>query len=179
MTETAKNIRDLAADGIRDGGYRAFSFREIANSLGIKSSSVHYHYPSKESLALAVARDYSADFMSALGDPWNGEPVELLAGYVAAFRDAIQRDGRMCLCGILGSEIRTLPNSVALEARAFFQRNIDWLTIVYGRLEKPSSDESKAAKAARLLALLQGALLVSQVLDNQGLYDDITARIPR
>lgn len=179
MKDTAANIRRLAAKGIRDGGYHGFSFRDIAASIGIKSSSVHYHYPNKESLAVAVARGYADAFMEGLGNPWESEPSELLARIVAAYGDSIRRDGRMCLCGALGSEIHNLPGPVAAEAADFFSRNIEWLTVVYGRLEKPQSGEDNTAKAARLLALLQGALLVSQTLDNQAFYDAVTARIPR
>ena len=38
---------------------RGFSFRELAADVGVKSSSVHYHFPTKEALAAAVIRRWA------------------------------------------------------------------------------------------------------------------------
>jgi TetR/AcrR family transcriptional repressor of nem operon len=59
MTEMRNAILDAAEARIRRGGYSGFSFREIAVDVGVKSSSVHYHFPTKEMLAAAVARRYT------------------------------------------------------------------------------------------------------------------------
>ncbi|WP_157628311.1 helix-turn-helix domain-containing protein, partial [Ensifer sp. BR816] len=45
---------DAAEERIRRAGYSGFSFREIAADVGVKSASVHYHFPTKERLAAAV-----------------------------------------------------------------------------------------------------------------------------
>ena len=41
------------------GGFGGFSFREIAADVGIKSSSVHYHCPTKQDLAAAIIRRWA------------------------------------------------------------------------------------------------------------------------
>src|SRR5690606_40708940 len=56
MGDTAQQIIDLAEDAIATKGYSAFSFREIAALMGIKSASIHYHFPTKPHLGLAVDR---------------------------------------------------------------------------------------------------------------------------
>jgi len=47
VNETAQRLMDLAEAHIRHAGYRGFSFRDLAAELGIKSASVHHHFPSK------------------------------------------------------------------------------------------------------------------------------------
>lgn len=41
---------------MRNGGYGGFSFRDLAAEIGIKSASVHNHFPTKAAMAAAVAR---------------------------------------------------------------------------------------------------------------------------
>ena len=63
---TAQKLMDLAEFHIRDGGYRGFSFRELAAEMGIKSASVHHHFPTKATMAAAVARRYAERFFAAV-----------------------------------------------------------------------------------------------------------------
>ena len=48
MNEIVAAIMDAAERRMRIGGFNGFSFREIAADVGVKSSSVHYHFPTKE-----------------------------------------------------------------------------------------------------------------------------------
>ena len=59
MSEVAQALMDAAERRMRIGGFNAFSFREIAADVGVKSSSVHYHFPTKEKLAAAVIHRYT------------------------------------------------------------------------------------------------------------------------
>src|SRR5262249_51075008 len=59
MSEAATEIMDAAERRMRIGGFNGFSFREIAADVGVKSSSVHYHFPTKEKLAAAVIHRYT------------------------------------------------------------------------------------------------------------------------
>ena len=56
MNEILAAIMDAAERRMRIGGFNGFSFREIAADVGVKSASVHYHFPTKENLAAAVTR---------------------------------------------------------------------------------------------------------------------------
>jgi hypothetical protein len=104
MNETAERLMDLAEARIRQAGYRGFSFRDLAAEIGIKSASVHHHFPTKAGMAAAVARRYGDRFfeMVARRDDESGDDV--IAIYRSTFRSAIERDGRMCLNGVLGAE---------------------------------------------------------------------------
>jgi len=164
---TEEKILDLAEKMIRDNGYNGFSFREIASGIGVKSSSVHYHFPAKSDLGVKVANRYSGRFMEALGDPANapGSALDVLNMVHGLFVAALQKDGQMCLCGVLAAEMPGLPADVAKEARSFFDRVTDWLVASLSRTEwaKNRPKGHIRAQALSTLALLEGGMMVSRV----------------
>ena len=54
LSKTLDKLMDAAENSVRMRGYHAVSFRDLADELGIKSSSVHHYFPRKEDLAVAV-----------------------------------------------------------------------------------------------------------------------------
>ena len=52
--DSAKQILDIAERRMRQTGYNAVSYRDIAAEMGIKSASLHYHFPKKEDLGVAL-----------------------------------------------------------------------------------------------------------------------------
>jgi len=90
---------DLAEDHIRNAGYGGFSFRDLAAEIGIKSASVHHHFPTKATMAAAVARRYGDRFLASVARRLNETADNAIRAYRAAFREGLQRDGRMCLNG--------------------------------------------------------------------------------
>lgn len=47
-------------------GYNGFSYRDLSELVGVKTSSIHYYFPAKEDLALEAVNAYSADVMSSV-----------------------------------------------------------------------------------------------------------------
>jgi hypothetical protein len=45
VSETAERLMDLAEAHICNAGYGGISFRDLAAEIGIKSASVHHHFP--------------------------------------------------------------------------------------------------------------------------------------
>jgi TetR/AcrR family transcriptional repressor of nem operon len=69
QASTAGKIVAAAERRMRESGFHGFSFRDIAADVGIKSASVHHHFPTKEHLGAAVAKAYTERLMERLGDP--------------------------------------------------------------------------------------------------------------
>lgn len=179
-TGKAGEILDSAERQARRRGYNGFSFRDLAADVGIKSASVHYHFPTKADLGAAVAQRYTERFLAALGDPNAPEvaPRALLERYVAAFRRALVRDRQMCLCGLLGAEVESLPPEVAAEVRDFFERNVVWLAAVLSRRDGGAlGKEAAEARALTILALLEGALVVARTLKRDVVFDQIAGTV--
>ena len=171
----AEEILDAAERMARTGGYNAFSFREVAKRVGIKAASVHYHFPGKVDLGTALARRYTDRFLAGLGDPDDpaNSPEVLMRRYVDAYRSALVDEGLMCLCGVFGAEVADLPDTVAGEARRFFELNVDWLTRVLRRRPAGTRVERPRVAALRIVSALEGAMILARSLDDPGVFDDV------
>jgi TetR/AcrR family transcriptional repressor of nem operon len=163
MSEMKTAIMDAAERRIRAGGFGAFSFRDIAEEVGIKSSSVHYHFPTKEDLTAAVIRRYS-DFVAQHLDrelEKNPDPVRV---WTKALRAPVFSSDHMCPCTVLGAAAQDLPEAVAVEVKRFFKMHKDKL-IAAGL--SPN-------KALELLSTLVGATILANVSGDSAEYDRAT-----
>jgi AcrR family transcriptional regulator len=86
MSETAERLMNLAEARIREAGYRGFSFRGLAAEIGIKSASVHHHFPTKAGMAATVARRYGNRFFEVVAPRHDGSEDDVVAIYRSAFR---------------------------------------------------------------------------------------------
>jgi TetR/AcrR family transcriptional repressor of nem operon len=157
---------DVAERRIREAGYGGFSFRDIATEVGVKSSSVHYHFPTKEALAaaVAVAARYTDRFANAVGQHVadGNNPVK---AWREVFRRALHDAGRMCLRGSLPVMSRDLSPEVATEVRRFFELGVEKF-VARGRSRE---------RAMQVLATIEGAMLLANVLDDTAAFDEATA----
>lgn len=161
MTDRREAILDVAEHRIRANGYSGFSFREIASDVGIKSASVHYHFRTKPDLAAAVAKRYRERFAEAL-EAEERKGIARVEAWRTLFQNALNRDGMMCLCGILAAEGASLPNQVAKEAHAFLEFGI------------ASLNEARPGEGTRILAQLEGAMLISRSAGDPGVFAHAT-----
>src|ERR1700753_3873142 len=113
MSDVSVAIMDAAERRMRSGGFNGFSFREIAVDVGVKSSSVHYHFPTKEKLAAAVVRRYTDRNSEVMDLKLQNEPNPVKA-YVETFRETINSPSRMCPCSVLAAALLDLPSEVAV-----------------------------------------------------------------
>ncbi len=165
-------ILEAAEEMVRQGGYNCFSFRNIATAVGIKSSSVHYHFATKEDLGVAVTQYYTDKFLGSLGgnpDQLKARGEDPITSYVAAFRSALSEDKGMCMCGMLGAEADDLPDRIVNEIRQFFQRNVEWLEQAYR--VKGCDEALVKKKALQALSCLEGAMLISNASNDLSIFD--------
>ena len=172
MNETAERLMDLAESHIRNAGYGGFSFRELAAEIGIKSASVHHHFPTKATMAAAVARRYADRFLAEVVGQPNETAEDAIAMYRSAFRTALDPDGRMCLCGVLGAEAGGLPPEVAEATLIFFQRCIEDLS------QRMGGPDAKA-RALQVMATLEGGMVLARALGSIDAFDQATASLAK
>jgi len=167
-SDTAEHILDLAETLIQTRGFSAFSYQDIADSLGIRKASIHYHFPSKTDLGIAVIDRYVARFHAALGaiaGDQSQSSMAMLDFYVEPYVGYAKTPDRVCLCGALPGEILALPPELRSRVDGFFRTHQGWLT---GILKRGASRGEFAlaappAKVARFIfCALQGALLVKR-----------------
>ena len=161
---------DAAETGIRERGYNAVSFRELADELGIKSSSVHYYFRKKEDLGLALIHRYLTRFFNMLDERAVGleDADAKFRAFCEVYRLALVKSDSLCLCGVLGAESGGLPRPLAEGVNAFFQANVDWLEKSFPA-NWPKS--AKRARAFQCVATLQGAMILSNSLNDNEAFD--------
>jgi TetR/AcrR family transcriptional regulator, transcriptional repressor for nem operon len=172
MSEMRDKIMATARATVQQHGYNGLSFRELAKDVGIKSASIHYHFPTKGDLGSALARRYSEE-AQALFDGFlleTPDPSSLFRNYTDVFRMALERNNRMCLCGIMGAEYDELPDAVKVEVSAFADVNVAWLTRVLTKLGL-ADGQSSAERAAAIYAAVIGAQLVARSRNDISLFD--------
>lgn len=164
---TKDRILDAAERHVRAGGYQAFSFRDIADEIGIKSASVHHHYPTKTALMTQLAERYREDFLAALPPLEPGRsPAPILQ---KAFRQALHQDGLMCLCGSLASQSDILPEPVGRETQSFFEALTHYASEGYLGVVPAPEDAALA-----LIAQLEGAMMLAKIQGDLALFDRAT-----
>ena len=168
VSDVKAAIMDAAERRIQQGGFGGFSFREIAADVGIKSSSVHYHFPTKEDLAAAVIRRW-AEYTSELVDKELEKDSNPIRVWTKAFRGTAFSKARMCPCTVLGAGSQDLPPAVATEVKGFFKMCLDKLV----------AEGLSPSRAAEVLSTITGALVVANALGDTGAYDRATSDLLR
>jgi TetR/AcrR family transcriptional regulator, transcriptional repressor for nem operon len=179
---TAASILDAAESITQAVGYNGLSFRDIAAAVGIKSASVHYHFPSKGQLGAAVARRYTDRLVDHLDevDSSGIDPKGAMDAYIRVFRNTLERDARMCLCGMLAAENGAIPEEVRAEVRRFVDLNVRWIA---GFIERatgaPATSIAVQEHARAIFAALEGAMLIARGTGDMTSFDASAAQFRR
>ncbi len=179
---TADRILDFAEHLVQTRGFDAFSYADIAEELGIRKASIHYHFPSKADLTHAVARRYRGQFAERLArlEADFPDPTQRLMRYIRLFQEALKRGDHMCLYGMLASSAATLPEVVRAEVNGFFDDQETWLTrlLHQGRSAGEFQFDGKpVAAAGALLAGLEGAMLVARSRQDVAHFASVALRL--
>lgn len=164
MIAMRERLLDAAEHRARRGGYHGFSFRDLASDVEIKSASVHYHFPTKADLAGALAERYTRNCGRRLQSIEITTAHDAISAVIELFRDALYRDDKMCLCGILGAERDGLPEAVNGEVSRFFEMLLRFLNGAFDR-------DWNGPSAAHCIATLEGALILARSLNDKSLFD--------
>ena len=164
---TTVRILDVAEQMLQVRGYNGFSYGDVATELGITRAALHYHFKGKAELGRALVERYAARFSAALDDLDATAPnaAAKLRGYIGLYTDVLSAD-RMCLCGMLAAEHRTLPDPMQRAVCDFFSANTTWLQKV---LEEGCADDSLRCpgttedSASMVLGALEGGMLIARL----------------
>jgi TetR/AcrR family transcriptional repressor of nem operon len=181
MTSVTTRDKVLAAAErlVRTRGYSAVSYADLSEAVGIRKASIHHHFPGKADLGAALAADYAERFAAQLEkiDQSEANALARIASYAGLYEASV-RDGMLCLCGILVTEIQVLPEEVRTWVRRFFAQQLTWLNRVLA--EGAARGEVKLAgkpevAAERVLAVLEGATLVAWGIGDPGVVARATS----
>lgn len=129
MQSTRDQILQLANRYILEKGFNAFSFHDLARELGIKTASVHYHFPTKTALGVALVRDYTHQVNTLREQTQSLPPAEQLKAYLSIYTRH-HADHRVCVVGSLAPDLYTLDPSMAVELKKLAEIILEWVTAI-------------------------------------------------
>lgn len=167
--DTKVEILDLAENLLRDRGFNGFSYADISSALKIKNAAVHYYFPGKADLGVAVIQRAGERFAG-----WARErtivsqtPPERLEAFFRRYLNFLKAGKQVCLGGALETDFKTLPSAMQVETRKFASDILAWLEqiLVEGQEKRLFTFPGKGKdQAILILSSLQGALQMTRAV---------------
>jgi TetR/AcrR family transcriptional repressor of nem operon len=162
VSDTRDHLKSIATDQICKNNLAAASFREMGKVAGIKSSSVHYHFKSRDALLLELATDYQQAFFTELQQRTDGisSPRQRLQHLCDLYMDHFSSNGQ-CLAQAYSAGMNELTEDSLTAIQAFYDALYEWV------LDCLSSARflpvSREALARVVVSSLQGAMVADRV----------------
>jgi len=172
--DTKQNILDIGETLIQQLGYNAFSYMDISRAVGIKKASIHHHFPKKEDLGAAIIEQHLRKLqieLQRLEAEKHTAKRKLVKAYRLILSITYDDEQKMCLGGMLASDMHTLPPIMKVKLKAFFDSLINWISQVVG------IENNGREIAFQLASMIEGVLLLGRIYGIQELTSAIDAFI--
>ncbi len=177
---TEAQILEITQELLQRRGYDGFSYRDVADRVGIRSATIHYYFPAKADLVVAVAERYRSDFATTLAEILADDSLSALEK-VAQFADIFRQTAatnRVCLCGMLASGSKSQSDKANQHAQEFFGDLQAWLEDVFAAGRQDGSIRALAEPrraALSVVAALEGATLMAYNARDLSQLDEVIA----
>jgi TetR/AcrR family transcriptional repressor of nem operon len=178
--DTKTHILTIAQDLIQRVGVNAMSYRDISEAIGIRKAGVHYHFPTKEELLLALLERYSGYVLGMLEQIITSPeaPETKMRRYCALFETTLSSGAqdKACLGGMMGAEVESLNPALSEQLAAFYRANESGIAkiLIEGQQAKDFEFAGDSSSMACLIfSMLQGGMLLSRVKNDTSVYRSI------
>jgi AcrR family transcriptional regulator len=167
VKSTKEKIVDLAEELIRTKGYNGFSYKDISSILSIKNAAIHYHFPTKEELGIAVIRRSRDGLKNHIEVSLSTSETShnRLEEFIDIYRKSYQKH-LICFMGALGSSFDHLPKGMQQELKLASKEIRDWVKSILEEGQKKGEFTFKGNatdRADTLIASLLASLVLSKV----------------
>ncbi len=111
---------------IREVGYNAFSFHEISRRVGIKTASIHYYFPTKSDLAVAVIQEQLISLRELMEGVSKKTPEQKLRAFFLIYQRIVGQH-QVCLVGSMAPDWNTFDAPVQKALLEFSSSMLSWL----------------------------------------------------
>lgn len=176
---TAERILDVAQSLLQHQGFNGFSYQDIAEQVKIRKASIHYHFPTKNDLAVHLCARYTDQFIERLKrlNSRIAEPSLRLRELTLIYGRITKDKEKLCPMIMMATDAASLPAAARAHLQRFSTELEHWLTSVLemGRQQGDLSFSGSAQAQARIfLAGLQGAMLLVRATGNRRQFQTIT-----
>lgn len=162
--DTRDQLLDEAQRFIQSHSYDGFSFRELAETVGIRKASIYHHFPSKEALTVAMLQRAREGFLRWAQAHAGLPPIKQLEAYCFdLYRDRLGAGMRLCPAGAFAASWDHLPDDIRTAARNLIREQRRFLSTAIEASRADASlkpDQQPTDDLAEwLIAAVQGALV--------------------
>lgn len=179
--DTKTKILNTAETLLRKRSFNSFSYKDIADEVGIKKASIHYHFPTKDILGIQVVRRYKQkiDRLIEKLDNYTDDPIEKLHSYFEFFRRGLEKD-LICPGLVLSIEFNTLAKEMQEEIINLFDFYTSWLSGILKdgqqqgvfQFEGDPKDE-----ALYIISVVEGAITYARAYHLPDHYNNVVKKI--
>lgn len=170
MNDTRSEIIRLANELIRSVGYNAFSYADISKQLNVKNAAIHYYFPAKSDLGIAVIKENQLLFLER-AEQWNKLDYRQQYKKYITMHDSFIKTHWTCIVGSLAPSFDTLPENMQKELQKLVNTILDWLTDLLTKGKENGVFDFK--ETPRVKAYITHSALLSSLQMNKVLRNDI------
>ena len=164
---TRDEILRLGEGLMRTQGFNAFSYYHLADVLKLRPAAVHYHFPTKDALALSII-NRSRETFAAFAEQVAHEPDlhKRLVRFVRIFSENAAED-RICLMGAAGADFYSFSDDTRAAVQKLVAEILVWLSALLrdGRTAGVFSFDGTPRTRAMLLSTnLAASLHMARIL---------------
>ncbi|PHR72311.1 MAG: hypothetical protein COA66_06240 [Arcobacter sp.] len=161
MNTMREDLIQIATKKIQESGINSLTMRDLGKTVGIKASSVMYHFNSKDELLHELIKTYSEGFVVYLNkiNEENLDKKVRLNKFINIFELLFQED-KICLAGMFAVQNKNLDSNTIDKTSDFFAFAQTWLA---SNLDV--KDSMQIAKV--IVSSLEGALMLDKLNKNK------------
>ena len=126
LNDTREQIIDRAGHLLMSRGFNGFSYRDISSHLGVKNAAVHYHFPAKADLAMALIDEFRSILRSGTSEflAYGGSALQQLDGLFAFTAKQCHTGKCICPFGAFSIDYNDLPDDLQMATKDFMDESI-------------------------------------------------------
>ena len=172
-----ERLVESARDLLYEQGVQRTTLAQIAERADVPAGNVYYYYKTRDELVQAVIESRIARLQQVLGDlDRRATPKARLKALAATWVDAapeVKEHG--CPVGSLACELSKDDNELSAQGARMIREIIEWMERQFRELGRRDAPEL----AVTMLAAIQGAALLANVLRDEALFHREIRRIRR
>lgn len=176
--DTRTTILQLGDSLIREKGYNAFSFADISKKLHIKNASIHYHFPTKTDLGIAIVREHRHKLDELKKKSEGKKPLEQLNAFLGIYV-SVKAENKICIVGSLGTDFYTVEPAVQKELKILTGDILNWVIAILQEGKSKKIFRFRLPVRTKALLIITNMLAAVQLtrLTSQQDFKDIKAAI--
>jgi len=172
---TRSDIVAVSDTLIREKGYNAFSYADLAKTLGIRNASIHYYFPTKTDLAIAVIDRQLEKLNELISSVTDSDPLTQLEAYLSIYTHT-REEGSVCIVGSLASDLYSIDERISNHLRTLVDEILLWVAGILERGQDSGVFHFTGSPRSRALLVVTNMLASLQLVrltDNKNDFETI------